>query len=531
MVYPPSTSLRSEGLGRHLAEFLYAAQSRNDISFVIACPSWLRAELLRLFAEFNIHPETFLVISPIRQPWVLSIYELLYSLRNKPTRKSKFTCIREYLSTIISRLIFRISLWLAGARNREDIALVAVSTIMLAVLSPFILVTKLALFFIQKLVLIPRKYSFRLIRIMNSFRLSSMFDILLTYLYPLMTEAEAVMLVDMINDRDDVISWYSPTAFWPWFNKIKAPHCMCVPDVVLTAFPVSFALSGNARMVEAFNRIGHSIRSGTHFITYSETVKWNTLVNEYQVHPNSINVIRHGSNCMDKQISDGITVLGSSISNSFCYSLFKSALSKSCNPNALTGGLNVKFKFIFYASQIRPNKNVLSLLKAYEYLLRKKNIAHKLVLTGNPKSISSVSDFIMDNNLQYDVIFLNGISNRELAACYRLADLAVNPSFSEGGCPFTFTEALSVSTPVVMAQIAVTEEIIVDSELHQLMLFDPYEWKDMAERIEWALNNLGYLLKVQSPHYEKLAARTWRNVVDDHIVLFDEIAKEHSSKA
>jgi len=47
-----------------------------------------------------------------------------------------------------------------------------------------------------------------------------------------------------------------------------------------------------------------------------------------------------------------------------------------------------------------------------------------------------------------------------IAACYKLADLAVNPSLSEGGFPFTFTEALSVGTPVVMARIPVTEEII-----------------------------------------------------------------------
>ncbi|MFD2884495.1 glycosyltransferase [Pseudomonas lini] len=72
--------------------------------------------------------------------------------------------------------------------------------------------------------------------------------------------------------------------------------------------------------------------------------------------------------------------------------------------------------------------------------------------------------FISEHGLQNDVLCLYGLSIQELAACYKLADLAVNPSLSEGGCPFTFTEALSVGTPVVMARIAVTEEILVDEK-------------------------------------------------------------------
>ena len=113
-----------------------------------------------------------------------------------------------------------------------------------------------------------------------------------------------------------------------------------------------------------------------------------------------------------------------------------------------------------------------------------------------------------------------------MAACYRLADLAANPSLSEGGCPFTLTEALSVGTPVVMARIAVTREVVTDAELQGLMLFDPYDWEDMAARMEWALQNRDELLGRQLKLYDRLAQRSWRNVVHEYIAILNRISSE-----
>ncbi len=148
-----------------------------------------------------------------------------------------------------------------------------------------------------------------------------------------------------------------------------------------------------------------------------------------------------------------------------------------------------------------------------------------MILTGNP-NLQGINDFIKAHNLENDVLCLHGLSTQELAACYKLADLAVNPSLSEGGCPFTFTEALSVDTPVVMARIPVTLEVIKDPDLDKDMLFDPYDWKDMADRIEWALQNKEELLGRQKLLYAVLEKRTWRTVVDEYVDILDLIASK-----
>ena len=80
-----------------------------------------------------------------------------------------------------------------------------------------------------------------------------------------------------------------------------------------------------------------------------------------------------------------------------------------------------------------------------------------------------------------------------------------------------------------MARIAVTEEVVTDPDLQSLMLFDPYDWKDMSGCIEQALKNRATLLSKQMPLYDRLAQRTWRHVVDEHIEILDRIAAQGCS--
>jgi hypothetical protein len=75
-----------------------------------------------------------------------------------------------------------------------------------------------------------------------------------------------------------------------------------------------------------------------------------------------------------------------------------------------------------------------------------------------------------------------------------------------------------------MARIAVTEEVITDPELQAMMLFDPYIWQDMADRIEWGIQNRDKLRSVQMDAFKAISRRTWDDVVADHIKILDRIS-------
>jgi glycosyltransferase involved in cell wall biosynthesis len=375
-----------------------------------------------------------------------------------------------------------------------------------------------------------RKSFGRTIRVRNRLRLRSQpgsdgpRDTLAARLWRTMEENEASLLGRMIEARTDVEAWYSPTAYWPSFHEIALPRLMCVPDVVLNDFPTGFSVLGGTGVEKSFDKLETAIDHGEYFVTYSERVKWETLVRRYGANPESVFVVRHGANRLDDLIRVNGFPDNAAATDRLCRRLLATALQKDVHRTYEGVRLSTGIRFIFYASQFRPNKNIISLLRAYDYLLRRRFVGHKLILTGIPVEADEVSTFIANNNLQQDVLCLHSLNEQELAACYHLADLAVNPSLSEGGCPFTYTEAMSVGTPVVMARIPVTEEVITDSKLQAAMLFDPFDWRDMAERIEYGLRNRDQLRVLQQPFYEQLARRSWRNVVDDYVAILSSIS-------
>jgi glycosyltransferase involved in cell wall biosynthesis len=526
LAYPPELDLRAEGLGRYLVEFLKEAQNRPGAKFVIACPSWMRKSLDDLFEGVGISSAAFEIIGPKDKPKFLKLYQFYQAYKQRKRRKSRILQLLRLMKRQYARNVARAESLLVTTRSGlllASLALLALPFVVIAVAAIAVVSSFTAMWTMLRVRLNWNPLFGQYSKAIDRLTMKPQDSSTTVRLYRFMEDAEAKLLLKHINSRKDISAWYAPTVFWPHFNEIDAPRLTCVPDVVLSEFPVGFSSIGGDRVLQTFGLVEATIQGGDHFVTYSEHIKYQTLVERYQVSSSAIAVVPHGASCLD----DLITVSGfpdnEASTDAFCVNLFQGALYKAIGTQASNFDSG-DVEFIFYASQFRPNKNVITLLRAYEHLLKRRYIGHKLVLTGNPNSLPEIAQFIRDHNLQNDVLCLHGLSAQELAACYRLADLAVNPSLSEGGCPFTLTEALSVGTPVVMARIAVTEEVVTDPELQKLMLFDPYDWENMAARIEWALENKGTLLERQLKLYERLAQRSWGTVVDEHIAILDRIS-------
>jgi glycosyltransferase involved in cell wall biosynthesis len=530
LAYQPTVDLHSEGLGRYLAEFLKGAQERDGLHLVIACPSWLRGSLTELLDTAGIRTEDVEIISPSKKPLLLVLREGYLTLRSRRRGRGPVRAFFDATRTLCSKAEARIEKHLAGTRSLFLVALFGLilslafvaGAVGLMIARPFKAFFKLMRKIKSRVMQAPAIVQIRTSLV--GLIAASQGDLRAVRMYRHLVEAEENLILRLIRQRKDVCAWYCPTAFWPHFNDIQAPRLMCVPDVVLADFPIAFADMPSSKLLGDFREVERAIQGGEYFVTYSEDVKWRTLVDRYHADPSKVAVVRHGANRLDGLITVSGFPDNEAATEALCRSLFRSALQKSSvREHAETYG-SAEICFLFYASQFRPNKNILSLLKAYDYLLRRRHIGHKLVLTGSLENFPGIRRYITEHQLENDVLCLHGLSLQELAACYRLADLAVNPSLSEGGCPFTFTEALSVGTPVVMARIAVTEEVVTQPDLQEFMLFDPYDWKNMADRIEWALNNRRLLFERQKPFYEQLTHRTWRHAVDEYLEILDRIS-------
>ncbi|MDX2027162.1 MAG: glycosyltransferase [Alphaproteobacteria bacterium] len=540
--------MQTEGLGRHLGAFLKSAGTRKDVEFIIACPSWTKKSIMALCESEGINPNHFEIITPSSvSPILLGLYEAYRASQQygraflrrllDSSRKAKPRANR------IRRHIAWLEKHLTGTRNPIVFLLLAAYALPLCILAlPFIILAvgikaawslrrilasshPLNLYVRIRNRLSRSRYLAFTRRIIGPVLHNTSFNpkAFMAHLFNSMEEQEIQRLVKKINTKTNIQAWYTPAAFWPQFNDISAPGLMCVPDIVMTEFPTAFAQKGSEGLLHNFMATEKAIRGSKHIVTYSETTKWEALVDQYSINPDIIHVIHHAPHNLSSPLSTSNAV-SANTSTDHSNILLKTALRKSTNPLHLINYANSNLRFIFYASQIRPSKNILTLLRAYEYLLRKRYVGHKLILTGDPDRTPEVESFIHSNNLHNDVLCLHGLTTPELAACYRLAELAVNPTLSEGGFPFTFSEALSVGTPVVMSRIPVTEETITEPQLQGMMLFNPYDWKNVAQKIEWALQNREALLQKQMPLYKKLKERTWDDVVSEHIHILERIS-------
>jgi glycosyltransferase involved in cell wall biosynthesis len=531
VAYPPTVDMGHEGLGRYLAAFLKGAAQRKDVRFVLVCPSWSRKSLDALLAAEHVPKGHFEIRHPEKMPIMLRAYEAISAYRKRLRERSRWQRLVASLRKLEGRAEQFALRRLAGALTIGALVPLALGALLLVVmlllLTPLLIVAAIGYLLLRGARLAMRWLRVPLAHANNRLQRVLMHpedDSFVFRLYKLMEDAESQRMLKLIEGMPDVRAWYCPTAFWPAFHQIRAPKLMCVPDVVLRDFATDFSQIGGDRVLTTFEEVETAIRSATKFVTYSDAIKWETLVDGYAVDSADVTVVQHAPNDLSSLVAvDGFSDKEAT-SRRYCEVLLGNALRRSTNPSYSNNLINHSIKFLFYASQFRPNKNVISLLRAYEYLLRTRRIPHKLILTGKPSALPAVQQFICENFLENDVLCVHGLSLQELAACYKLADLAVNPSLSEGGCPFTFAEALSVGTPVVMARIPVTEEVLTDADLQEKMLFDPYDLKDIARRIEWALEHREELLAIQKKVYEGLAKRNWVDVVNEHIEVLDHIS-------
>jgi glycosyltransferase involved in cell wall biosynthesis len=102
--------------------------------------------------------------------------------------------------------------------------------------------------------------------------------------------------------------------------------------------------------------------------------------------------------------------------------------------------------FILNVGTIEKRKNVLSVIKAI------KEMDTQLVIIGKKTTyFKDINTYIVENNLQNKVIFLENVELKELASIYKMATVFIYPSVFEGfGIPII--EALYSKTPVISSK-------------------------------------------------------------------------------
>ncbi len=123
-------------------------------------------------------------------------------------------------------------------------------------------------------------------------------------------------------------------------------------------------------------------------------------------------------------------------------------------------------EFVLFVGNLKPNKNVMALLRSYHSILKQApNLTWKVVIVGQKEGFrigdNEAVDFIHQQGLQDRVLFTGFVKEEDLPIVYQLATLFVFPSLYEGfGLPPL--EAMACGCPVACSTSASLPEVCQD---------------------------------------------------------------------
>ncbi len=181
-------------------------------------------------------------------------------------------------------------------------------------------------------------------------------------------------------------------------------------------------------------------------------------------------------------------------------------------------------QFLFYVGSLEPRKNVISIVRALQYLRERGFAKMKLVLAGSKKWLAGeLRDEIEKLGLGEAVLFLGYVAEEEKAALFKLASVFVFPSLYEGfGLPVL--EALSVGCPTVASQNSSLPEITWDAAL----LVDPFDQASINQAVCRAVSQSDLRAALKEKGRRRAEAFSWEKAARKTKEVLEAIARRRA---
>lgn len=186
-----------------------------------------------------------------------------------------------------------------------------------------------------------------------------------------------------------------------------------------------------------------------------------------------------------------------------------------------TKNIGLPEKYILFVGNVKPHKNLKTLLEAYGNLDNELQNKYKLVIMGKKSGFitpdSSVFEFIEKQSLSKFVFFTDYIDDELVSVIYKNAQILVFPSLYEGfGLPLI--EAMTVGTAVLSSNAASLPEIGGEAVLY----FNPKNSVELKTKIELLLLRPALQEEYIDKGFKRVKDFSWKNSAEKHISLIKE---------
>ena len=177
-------------------------------------------------------------------------------------------------------------------------------------------------------------------------------------------------------------------------------------------------------------------------------------------------------------------------------------------------------RFVLYVGNIKPHKNLVRLVEAFDRLRARGFDDLTLLIIGDEISkLPALRRAVHSHKLHKHVRFLGYLPDDTLAVLYRLADVFVFPSLYEGfGLPPL--EAMACGAPVVTSNVSSLPEVTGDAAV----LVDPYDAASIADGVAKVLTDPALRDEMRVKGVARAREFSWERSVSRTREIYQEVA-------
>jgi glycosyltransferase involved in cell wall biosynthesis len=188
--------------------------------------------------------------------------------------------------------------------------------------------------------------------------------------------------------------------------------------------------------------------------------------------------------------------------------------------------LGIEDEFILYVGTIEPRKNVLTLIRAFEEMLRTSSLRPQLVVAGKKGWLTEELFAYIESASLGDRLLMTGyLPDSDLRALYSSCRMMVFPALYEGaGLPPL--EAMACGAPVITTQTPAISEMVGTSA----RLISPTDYEALARNMIELLNNADARQSLAAAGLSRAMEFTWERAARLTYEVYGEAFRRHAHK-
>jgi glycosyltransferase involved in cell wall biosynthesis len=310
-------------------------------------------------------------------------------------------------------------------------------------------------------------------------------------IYPLWEQVSLPLTIR--RDRLDVLHCPANTA--PLFLPANVKLVLTIPDVIY-ALPKS-VLPKSPSLYQRLGRMYYRVfaqqaaKKATCVMTISEHSKYD-LIKIFGVLEEKIRVVYLAANPLQQYYGEPLIV------------------------EEVMKRFAIKGKYVFALGALDPRKNTLAILNSFALLSKMCTLSPQLVIAGLTQSAKKKFSRVIDTlGIQKQVVLLGFVSEEQLAALYKGADVFVYPSLYEGfGIPIL--EAMECGTPVVTSSAGSIPEVAGKAAL----FVDPKNPEEIANAILQIVSDASLRERMIEQGVEQAKRFSWEKAAQQMLEIY-----------